>query len=77
MRRCPGLAPLEELVFAYSREMGATHILDEPQRPAGYEETGFVTRDIPGVGVSVFSSPAPGHSYDPSARYACSAVPRY
>ena len=34
----------------------------EPQRPDGYEETGFVSRDIPGVGVGVFTSAAPGHS---------------
>jgi amidohydrolase len=58
------LGSLEELVFAYARELGASHIVEEAQRPAGYEETGFVTRDIPGVGVSVFSSPAPGHSYE-------------
>jgi amidohydrolase len=58
------LGSLEELVFAYAKELGASHIVEEAQRPAGYEETGFVTRDIPGVGVSVFSSPAPGHSYE-------------
>jgi amidohydrolase len=58
------LGSLEELVFAYAQDMGANQIVAEPQRPAGYEETGFVTRDIPGVGVSVFSSPAPGHSYE-------------
>ena len=44
--------------------MGASNVVEEPQRPAGYEETGFVTRDIPGVSVGVFSSPAPGHSYE-------------
>ncbi|MFW6078458.1 MAG: peptidase dimerization domain-containing protein [Gemmatimonadota bacterium] len=58
------LGSLEELVFAYARELDAPEIQPEPQRPSGYEETGFVTRDIPGVGVSVFSSPAPGHSYE-------------
>jgi amidohydrolase len=58
------LGSLEELTFAYARQLGAQHIVDEPQRPAGYEETGFVTRDIPGVSVGVFSSPAPGHSYE-------------
>jgi amidohydrolase len=58
------LGSLEELVFAYARQLGAEAIVEEPRRPAGYEETGFVTRDIPGVGVSVFSSPAPGHSYE-------------
>jgi metal-dependent amidase/aminoacylase/carboxypeptidase family protein len=58
------LGSLEELVFAYAQGMNAPNIHPEPERPAGYEETGFVTRDIPGVGVSVFSSPAPGHSLE-------------
>ena len=58
------LGTLEELGFAYAKALGAPAINEEPQRPAGYEETGFVTRDIPGLGVSVFSSSAPGHSYD-------------
>jgi amidohydrolase len=57
------LGTLEELGFAYARELGAAAITEEPQRPAGYEETGFVTRDIPGLSVGVFTSPAPGHSY--------------
>jgi amidohydrolase len=57
------LGTLEELGFAYAKELGAPAINDEPQRPAGYEETGFVTRDIPGLSVGVFSSSAPGHSY--------------
>ncbi|HSA54633.1 MAG TPA: peptidase dimerization domain-containing protein [Gemmatimonadaceae bacterium] len=55
---------LEELVFAYARTLGAPRLVAEPQRPDGYEETGFVTREIPGVSVGVYSSPAPGHSYD-------------
>ncbi len=55
---------LEELTFAYAEALGAPEINPDPQRPAGYEETGFVSHDIPGVGVSVFSSPAPGHSYE-------------
>lgn len=58
------LGSLEELVFAYAKKLGAPRIIEEPQRPAGYEETGFVTRDVPGVGVGVFSSAAPGHSYE-------------
>jgi len=58
------LGSLEDLVFGYAKKLGAPGIMDEPQRPAGYEETGFVTREIPGVGVSVFSSSAPGHSYE-------------
>lgn len=58
------LGTLEELAFAYAEALGAPHIDPEPQRPAGYEETGFLTRDIPGVGVSVFSSPAAGHTIE-------------
>lgn len=58
------LGSLEELTFAYANQLGAPKLNPEPQRPDGYEETGFVTRDIPGVGVNVFSSPAPGHSYE-------------
>jgi amidohydrolase len=58
------LGSLEELVFAYAEKLDAPRRAAEPQRPDGYEETGFVTRDIPGVGVNVFSSPAAGHSYE-------------
>jgi amidohydrolase len=58
------LGTLEELTFAYARALGAPEINAEPQRPAGYEETGFVTREIPGVGVSAFSSPAAGHTIE-------------
>ena len=58
------LGSLEELTFAYAQHLNAPRLEPEPQRPDGYEETGFVTRDIPGVGVNVFSSPAPGHSYE-------------
>lgn len=42
---------LEELGFAYAQKFGAPRINPEPQRPDGYEETGFVTREIPGVSV--------------------------
>jgi amidohydrolase len=58
------LGSLEELSYAYAQALEAPHQNPEPQRPAGYEETGFVTRDIPGLSVGVFSSSAPGHSYD-------------
>jgi metal-dependent amidase/aminoacylase/carboxypeptidase family protein len=55
---------LEELVYAYAVKLGAPKLNPEPNRPDGYEETGFVTREIPGVSVGIFSSPAPGHSYE-------------
>ncbi len=35
----------------------------EYRRPAGYEETGWVSRDIPGVGISVRSSSFANHTY--------------
>lgn len=50
------LGTLDELYFAYAKAIGAPKINEVPQRPAGYEETGWVTREIPGVGVSVYSS---------------------
>lgn len=60
------LGTMEELTFAFARALGAPEIREEQQSPSGYEETGFLTRDIPGVSVSVFSSPSPSHSYERS-----------
>ncbi len=57
------LGTLEELYFAYARQLGAPALVPDPERPAGYEETGWVTRDIPGLGVSVSSSGSPNHTY--------------
>ncbi|MBI4409575.1 MAG: peptidase dimerization domain-containing protein [Gemmatimonadetes bacterium] len=61
------LGTLEELQFAYAKKLGAPRLEPEPERPTGYEETGWVTRDIPGVGVSVFSSRGATHSYEMEA----------
>jgi len=57
------LGTLEELKYAWEKKLGAPKLLAEPGRPDGYEETGFVTRDIPGVGVTAYSSRAPNHTY--------------
>jgi len=57
------LGTLEELKHAYEVALGAPGIVAEAGRPSGYEETGFVSRAIPGVGVTVYSSSAAGHSY--------------
>jgi len=57
------LGSLEELTFAYAKKLGAPAIEPEPGRPAGYEETGWVSREIPGVGVSVASSTGANHTY--------------
>ena len=56
-------AMLEELFFAYATKFGAPGLEQERGRPAGYEETGFVSREIPGVGITVRSSAHPNHTY--------------
>ena len=56
------LGTLQELAFAYAEEMDAPNINPEPSRPSGYEETGVVTKDIPGIGISVFSSRGANHT---------------
>jgi len=56
------LGTLEEAMFGYARKFGATRVDEEPGRPAGYEETGGVSHDVPGVSVSVFSSRGSYHT---------------
>ena len=57
------LGTLEELYFSYAKKLDAPRLNMERQRPAGYEETGGVSLDIPGVGVSVFSSRDTYHTH--------------
>ncbi|HEV2671234.1 MAG TPA: peptidase dimerization domain-containing protein [Gemmatimonadales bacterium] len=57
------VATLEELFFAYAKKLGAPGLQEEKGRPAGYEETGPVSRDIPGVGITVRSSSFSNHTY--------------
>jgi len=57
------LGTLDELYFAYANELGAPALNDVRQRPAGYEETGWVTRAIPGVGISIRSSTDTYHTH--------------
>ena len=66
------LGTLEETMFAYAKKLGATHVDEELGRPAGYEETGGVSHDTPGVGVNVFSS---GGSYHTKAMEADATSP--
>ena len=56
------LGTLQELAFAYATAFDAPNRVPEPTRPSGYEETGVVTEDIPGVGVSIFSSRGANHT---------------
>jgi amidohydrolase len=62
-----GVATLAEVGFAYMKKFGATNVQPEPGKPQGYEETGSVSRDIPGIGFSAQSSTAPNHTYEMDA----------
>ncbi|MGE0812497.1 MAG: peptidase dimerization domain-containing protein [Vicinamibacterales bacterium] len=58
------VATLAELAFAYMKKYGAGKVLDEPGKPQGFEESGSVSRDIPGVGFSAYTSDWPNHTYE-------------
>jgi amidohydrolase len=62
-----GVATLAEVGFAYMKALGATNVQPEPGKPQGFEETGSVSRDIPGVGFTAQSSTAPNHTYEMDA----------
>jgi amidohydrolase len=62
-----GLATLAEVGFQYMKNFGATGINPEPGKPQGFEETGSVSRDIPGLGVSAQSSTFSNHTYEMDA----------
>ena len=57
-------ASLGEVAFAYMKLFGATNVTPEPGKPQGYEETGSVSRAIPGIGFSAQTSNAPYHTYE-------------
>jgi len=58
---------LAELSFAYMKKFGATNVQPQPGKPQGFEETGSVSRDLPGIGVSAQSSLSPNHTYEMDA----------
>jgi amidohydrolase len=60
-------ATLAEVGFAYMKKFGATNVRPEPGKPQGFEETGSVSRDIPGIGFSSQTSTAPNHTYEMDA----------
>jgi amidohydrolase len=60
-------AALAELSFAYMKKYGATNVQPQPGKPQGFEETGSVSRAIPGIGVSAQSSSFPNHTYEMDA----------
>src|SRR5215467_4206985 len=57
------LATLEELSFAYMKQFGATGVEPEPGKPKGFEETGSVSMQIPGMQVTAKSSNFSNHTY--------------
>jgi amidohydrolase len=60
-------ATLAELGFAYMKKFGATNVAPAPEKPQGFEETGSVSRDIPGASITAQSSTAPNHTYEMDA----------
>jgi amidohydrolase len=61
------VATLAEVGFAYMKKFGAIKVTPEPGKPQGYEETGSVSRVIPGLGFSAASSNFPNHTYEMEA----------
>ncbi len=61
------VASLAEVGFAYMKMYGAAKINAEPGKPQGYEETGSVSSDIPGLGFSAYSSNFANHTYEMEA----------
>ena len=57
-------AVLNELGFAYLKRYGATNVTETYGKPQGYEETGTVSSDIPGVEIGAQTSNAANHTYE-------------
>jgi len=58
------VAALAEPAFALMKLYGGGKIADQPGKPQGYEESGSVSRDIPGIGFSAYTSDYPNHTYE-------------
>ena len=46
------------------QKFGATNVQPEAGKPQGFEETGSVSSEIPGLGFTSQSSSAPNHTYE-------------
>ena len=46
---------------------GATGVSETPGKPQGFEETGSVSRDIPGIGITAQTSTFSNHTYEMDA----------
>ena len=62
-----GVSTLAEVGFAYMKQFGATGVSEAPGKPQGFEETGSVSRDIPGLGLTAQSSTWSNHTYEMDA----------
>jgi amidohydrolase len=51
------LSTLHHRAFEYAKAYGATNVKTEKAAPSGYDETGIVAANIPGVGITVQSAP--------------------
>jgi metal-dependent amidase/aminoacylase/carboxypeptidase family protein len=60
-------ATLSEVGFAYLKKFGGTNVSEAPGKPQGYEETGSVSSDVPGLGFSAQTSTAANHTYEMEA----------
>jgi hypothetical protein len=58
------LATLAEPAFFYMKKYGATNVQSEPAKPSGFEETGSVSMEIPGIGFAAQTSTAANHTYE-------------
>ena len=58
---------LAEVGFAYMKMYGAGKVNAEPGKPQGFEETGSVSSQIPGLGFSAYSSNYANHTYEMEA----------
>jgi amidohydrolase len=57
-------ATLAEPAFAYLKIYGAKGIVEAPGKPQGWEETGSVSSEIPGIGVEAKTSNSANHTYE-------------
>ena len=55
---------LNELAFTYMKRFGATNVSETYGKPQGFEETGSVSSDIPGLEVVSQTSTAANHTYE-------------
>jgi len=58
---------LNELGFAYMKRYGATNVTETYGKPQGFEETGSVSSDIPGLEIVSQTSTAANHTYEMEA----------